>query len=64
MVAPWSRRRSTLPPGRAETHGAMPSLSFYVRLLTNLSLMAAFCSHEFVAAHEQLGRNRPAPPAE
>jgi hypothetical protein len=21
--------------------------------------MAAFCSHEFVAAHERLGRNRP-----
>jgi hydroxymethylglutaryl-CoA reductase (NADPH) len=30
-------------------------------LAGDLSLMAAFCSHEFVAAHERLGRNRPAP---
>ena len=29
-------------------------------LAGDLSLMAAFCSHEFVAAHESLGRNRPA----
>ena len=28
-------------------------------LAGDLSLMAAFCSHEFVAAHELLGRNRP-----
>jgi hydroxymethylglutaryl-CoA reductase (NADPH) len=28
-------------------------------LAGDLSLMAAFCSHEFVAAHETLGRNRP-----
>lgn len=28
-------------------------------LAGDLSLMAAFCSHEFVAAHEELGRNRP-----
>lgn len=28
-------------------------------LAGDLSLMAAFCSHEFVAAHERLGRNRP-----
>jgi hydroxymethylglutaryl-CoA reductase (NADPH) len=31
-------------------------------LAGDVSLMAAFCSHEFVAAHERLGRNRPAPP--
>ena len=30
-----------------------------VVLAGDLSLMAAFCSHEFVAAHERLGRNRP-----
>ena len=28
-------------------------------LAGDLSLMAAFASHEFVAAHEALGRNRP-----
>ncbi len=28
-------------------------------LAGDLSLMAAFCTHEFVAAHERLGRNRP-----
>ncbi|HPF15052.1 MAG TPA: hydroxymethylglutaryl-CoA reductase [Planctomycetota bacterium] len=28
-------------------------------LAGDLSLMAAFCAHEFVAAHEALGRNRP-----
>jgi hydroxymethylglutaryl-CoA reductase (NADPH) len=28
-------------------------------LAGDVSLMAAFCSHEFVAAHEKLGRNRP-----
>jgi hydroxymethylglutaryl-CoA reductase (NADPH) len=31
-----------------------------VVLAGDLSLMAAFCAHEFVAAHEKLGRNRPA----
>ena len=30
-----------------------------VVLAGDLSLMAAFCTHEFVAAHEKLGRNRP-----
>jgi hydroxymethylglutaryl-CoA reductase (NADPH) len=28
-------------------------------LAGDLSLMAAFCAHEFVEAHERLGRNRP-----
>lgn len=28
-------------------------------LAGDLSLMAAFCTHEFVASHENLGRNRP-----
>lgn len=28
-------------------------------LAGDLSLMASFCTHEFVAAHESLGRNRP-----
>ena len=28
-------------------------------LAGDLSLMGAFCAHEFVAAHERLGRNRP-----
>jgi hydroxymethylglutaryl-CoA reductase (NADPH) len=28
-------------------------------LAGDLSLMAAFASHEFVASHEKLGRNRP-----
>lgn len=28
-------------------------------LAGDLSLIAAFCSHEFVSAHERLGRNRP-----
>jgi len=31
-------------------------------LAGDLSLMAAFTSHEFVAAHERLGRNRPSGP--
>jgi hydroxymethylglutaryl-CoA reductase (NADPH) len=31
-------------------------------LAGDLSLLASFCTHEFVAAHERLGRNRPAPP--
>ncbi len=30
-----------------------------VVLAGDLSLMASFCAHEFVAAHERLGRNRP-----
>lgn len=30
-------------------------------LAGDLSLMAAFCAHEFVDAHERLGRNRPDP---
>ncbi|MFT7678302.1 MAG: hydroxymethylglutaryl-CoA reductase (NADPH), partial [Planctomycetota bacterium] len=38
----------------AETLGA-------VVLAGDLSLLAAFCSHEFVEAHERLGRNRPQP---
>lgn len=38
----------------AETLGA-------VVLAGDLSLLAAFCSHEFVDAHERLGRNRPQP---
>lgn len=29
-------------------------------LAGDLSLMASFCAHDFVAAHERLGRNRPA----
>ena len=28
-------------------------------LAGDISLMAAFCAHEFVEAHERLGRNRP-----
>ena len=31
-------------------------------LAGDLSLMAAFCTHELVDAHERLGRNRPDPP--
>jgi hydroxymethylglutaryl-CoA reductase (NADPH) len=30
-------------------------------LAGDLSLMASFCSGDFVAAHERLGRNRPGP---
>jgi hydroxymethylglutaryl-CoA reductase (NADPH) len=30
-----------------------------VVLAGDLSIMASFCTHEFVAAHERLGRNRP-----
>jgi hydroxymethylglutaryl-CoA reductase len=33
-----------------------------VVLAGDLSLLAAFASHEFVAAHERLGRNRPPAP--
>ena len=32
-----------------------------VVLAGDLSLMASFCTHEFVEAHEKLGRNRPEP---
>ncbi|NOT31528.1 MAG: 3-hydroxy-3-methylglutaryl-CoA reductase, partial [Planctomycetes bacterium] len=32
-------------------------------LAGDLSLLASFCTHEFVAAHERLGRNRPGDPA-
>lgn len=32
-------------------------------LAGDLSLLASFCTHEFVAAHERLGRNRPGPSA-
>jgi len=32
-------------------------------LAGDLSLLAAFCTHEFVGAHERLGRNRPDAPA-
>jgi hydroxymethylglutaryl-CoA reductase (NADPH) len=32
-------------------------------LAGDLSLLASFCTHEFVAAHERLGRNRPGRPA-
>jgi hydroxymethylglutaryl-CoA reductase (NADPH) len=32
-------------------------------LAGDLSLMASFCAHDFVAAHERLGRNRPEAPA-
>lgn len=31
-------------------------------LAGDLSLLASFCTHEFVAAHERLGRNRPGAP--
>ncbi len=31
-------------------------------LAGDLSLLASFCTHEFVAAHERLGRNRPGGP--
>jgi len=34
-----------------------------VVLAGDLSLLASFCTHEFVAAHERLGRNRPEPSA-
>lgn len=34
-----------------------------VVLAGDLSLLASFCTHEFVDAHERLGRNRPGAPA-
>jgi len=43
-------------PGHANTFA---ELAASMVLAGDLSLMAAFCSHEFVAAHEGLGRNRP-----
>jgi len=39
-----------MPPGAAGTGGAMPGLIFYLRLLTNLPLIAAFCYFALVAA--------------
>jgi hydroxymethylglutaryl-CoA reductase (NADPH) len=45
-------------PGSARTFAEILAA---VVLAGDLSLMAAFTTHEFVAAHEQLGRNRPAP---
>ena len=46
-------------PGSAD---AFAEILAAVVLCGDLSLMAAFCAHEFVAAHERLGRNRPAEP--
>jgi hydroxymethylglutaryl-CoA reductase (NADPH) len=42
-------------------HGAnsFAEIAAAMVLAGDLSLMAAFCSHEFVEAHESLGRNRP-----
>jgi hydroxymethylglutaryl-CoA reductase (NADPH) len=45
-----------LGPGRANTFAEILGA---VVLAGDLSLMASFCTHEFVAAHERLGRNRP-----
>ena len=42
--------------GRANTFAEILAATV---LAGDLSLMAAFCSDEFVAAHEKLGRNRP-----
>ncbi|MDF1800647.1 MAG: 3-hydroxy-3-methylglutaryl-CoA reductase [Planctomycetota bacterium] len=45
---------------RGSGHGnTFAELAAATVLAGDLSLMAAFCSHEFVAAHESLGRNRP-----
>jgi len=41
--------------------GAFAEILAATVLAGDLSLMAAFCAHEFVAAHERLGRNRPEP---
>jgi hydroxymethylglutaryl-CoA reductase (NADPH) len=46
-----------LGPGHANTFAEILGA---VVLAGDLSLMASFCTHEFVAAHERLGRNRPA----
>ena len=43
-------------PGQANTFAEIAAATV---LAGDLSLMAAFCSHEFVAAHEGMGRNRP-----
>lgn len=43
-------------PGGADTFAEILAATV---LAGDLSLMAAFCSGEFVAAHERLGRNRP-----
>ncbi len=44
-------------PGHANTFAELLAATV---LAGDLSLMASFCTHEFVAAHERLGRNRPA----
>lgn len=45
---------------RGTGHGnTLAEIAAAMVLAGDLSLMAAFCSHEFVAAHEGLGRNRP-----
>ncbi len=46
-------------PGRAN---ALAEIIAGTVLAGDLSLVAAFASHEFVAAHEALGRNRPGQP--
>jgi len=48
-------------PGRAVT---LAEIAAGTVLAGDLSLLAAFASHEFVAAHESLGRNRPQPQGE
>ena len=45
-------------PGKATT---LAEIAAGTVLAGDLSLLAAFASHEFVAAHESLGRNRPRP---
>ncbi len=45
-------------PGKATT---LAEIAAGTVLAGDLSLLAAFASHEFVAAHESLGRNRPQP---
>jgi hydroxymethylglutaryl-CoA reductase (NADPH) len=45
-----------LGPGHANTFAEILAATV---LAGDLSLMASFCAHEFVAAHEKLGRNRP-----
>ncbi len=42
--------------------GLLAELLAAAVLAGDLSLMASFCTHEFVAAHQALGRNRPDPP--
>jgi hydroxymethylglutaryl-CoA reductase (NADPH) len=43
-------------PGRANVFAEILAATV---LAGDLSLLAAFCTHEFVPAHERLGRNRP-----